>query len=835
MKKTKKSEIFLMIFIMIQPLLDCYQLYTDEIRSIFGFSPTTIIRAVFVGIFMIYVLFKTKYNKKYFWFVGYFVLLLGYLIGHFHNALAFDNSIGGQLWFNWWTEIYYLARMSIPLLMIYITYQSDIKTDTFRKAIIVASLIFAFEIIITNILKVSLTSYGGNKIIKDNIFAWFSDNKYWFKDLASKGFFNMANQISGILCMLFAINLYFAIKYSKLINLVTSTSLALAMIMIGTRVGTYGWILLTGALFIGWIFFAIIHKNKIGINFKKLAIYIIVSGLLIGLTMHSPLVAKRRTFKQQVEKAERAEKNNSTVTKKEVSIDDKIQAYHKKYSIPLTYFKELYPYVNDEEFWEKTIKLPYSVRGGNRNLQNIITRRIYERNDNKYDKLWGMGYSRFRNAKLYIEQDFVVHFFTLGIFGILLFLMPYFAIATYALLWMFKNKALRMRTSVLCGTIYLTLLLSYNSGHLMDELLVTIILGFISGFTLLDIKRSKEKLLFTRGSSKLCDIKYDKQKPFISVIVPIYNAEKYLKECLDSLVNQTLKNIEIILIDDGAKDKSGDIADEYAQKYSNVIVKHVKNGGVSKARNHGLALAKGEYITFIDSDDHLDLTTYEKMYYKAISNNLDIVGCNTNIVYPKKTVYCNSNIPLLSVANEKDKKFTLINSYAVIWNKIYNKNLLKNITFKEGSNFCEDVEFLYHVIPKANSFGNVNEYLYYYIQHEGSLTYVYDEKLYQLIDNFDGLLKLYKKEKPYKNYKDEIEYSYIRYLYGTFIKRLAKTKDKEKFADGVELVIKKVTKNYPKYKKNKYIKKLRLKNIYYKLFNKKIAKLIFIIEKNRKN
>lgn len=834
MKKTKKSEIFLMIFIMIQPLLDCYQLYTDEIRSIFGFSPTTIIRGVFVGVFIIYILFKTKYNKRYLLFIPYFVLLLGYLIGHYANALSFDNSIGGQLWFNWWTEGYYFARMAIPLLMIYLTYHSDIKTENFRKAIIVASLIFAFEIIITNVLKVSLTSYGGNKVIKDNIFGWFTSNKYWFKDLASKGFFNMANQISGILCMLFAINLYFAIKYARLIHLVTSTSLALSMIMIGTRVGTYGWVLITAVLFIGWIFFAAIHKNKIGISWKKCLVYVLVSGLLIGLTMHSPLVTKRKTFAQQIKKAEKAEKKN-TVASKKSSLNKKLTSYYKKYSISLVYLKKVYPYVNDVEFWEATIKLPYSVRGGNRNLENLITKRVYERNNNKLDKFLGIGYSRFRNAELYIEQDFKVHFYTLGIIGILLFLMPYFGVATYALCWMLKNRALRMRTTVLCGSIYLTLVLSVYSGHLMDELLVTILLGFISGFALLDIKRAKEKLIFRKESSKLCEIKYDKKKPFISVIVPIYNAEKYLKDCVDSLVNQTLKNMEIILIDDGSTDKSSNIVDSYAKKYSNVIAKHVKNGGVSKARNKGLSLAKGEYIAFIDSDDYIDLTTYEKMYYKASSNDLDIVGCNTNIIYPGRLVNCNSNIPLLSKDNENDKKITLIYSYAVIWNKIYKRKILDNITFKEGSNFCEDVEFLYHVIPKANGFGNVNEYSYNYVQHEGSLTYVYDKKLYQLIDNFDGLVKLYKKEKPYKDYKDEIEYSYVRYLYGTFIKRLSKTKDKEKFDEGVELVLEKVNKTFPNYKKNKYIKRFSLKNIYLKKFGKKVAHLVYKIEKNRKN
>jgi glycosyltransferase involved in cell wall biosynthesis len=101
------------------------------------------------------------------------------------------------------------------------------------------------------------------------------------------------------------------------------------------------------------------------------------------------------------------------------------------------------------------------------------------------------------------------------------------------------------------------------------------------------------------------------QNPLISVIVPIYNTEKYLRECLDSLINQTYKNLQIILINDGSKDKSGKICEEYAGKDSRIIYKRVENGGVSSARNKGLALATGDYYHFPDSDDYLELDTYE--------------------------------------------------------------------------------------------------------------------------------------------------------------------------------------------------------------------------------
>ena len=114
-------------------------------------------------------------------------------------------------------------------------------------------------------------------------------------------------------------------------------------------------------------------------------------------------------------------------------------------------------------------------------------------------------------------------------------------------------------------------------------------------------------------------------KPLLSVIVPIYNVEEYLEKCLDSIINQTYKNLEIILVDDGSPDKCPQICDEYAKKDDRIVVIHKENGGVSSARNLGLDIAKGEFITFVDSDDWIDETMYEKMMLKQAEENLDLV------------------------------------------------------------------------------------------------------------------------------------------------------------------------------------------------------------------
>ena len=832
MIKKFNLEKLLMIFVLLQPILDFYLLYSEKVTNIFRFSPTTIIRILFIGLFTIYLLFKIKYNKKYLWILGYLLIILIYLVFHIYNSLNFNINIGNNYVFSFVTEAFYFIRLFIPIALIFITYNAKIKERNFQKTITYVSLIFSLVIIITNILKISLTSYGGDNLILGNIFDWFLNNGYKFEDLASKGFFYSANQISAVLIMLLPINIYYAIKTSKRICIISSFCLCVSMLMIGTRVGVYGWFLIAVAVFIAWIFFSLIHKNKIGITHKKIMTYLVLFVILVVLTINCPLVLRETSTDfaaleaKNITKEIKAELYN---IKSKEEKENFIVKYCETFSIPSIYIEEIYEYKNDSNFWIETMKLPYKTRGGNRNIQNLITERIYKLNDNKNDKFLGMGYSRFRNAELYIEQDFVVHFYTLGILGIILFLAPYLVISTFSLIYMLINKTLRMKTTILCMSVYLTLAISIFSGHVLDELIVTIILGFICGYILiLTLKKDNKE------SSEIMEKKYKEKKTKLSIIVPIYNVEKYLRKCLDSLVDQTLNGIEIILIDDGSKDSSPSICDEYAKKYKNIIVKHIENSGVANARNVGLTLATGQYITFLDSDDYIESNMYELMYNKAISQKFDIVGCNVDIVYPTYNNEISSGI--LECNNDEElKKNILINSYAVIWNKIYKKSLIQGIKFKDKCNFCEDVDFLYRVLPLADSFANIDLPLHHYIQREGSLTYVYDKKLYQLIDIFDELVKLYSNDKKYKKYKEEIEYSYVRYLYATFIKRLAKTKNKIEFKKGLDIVIEKVNSTYPNYKKNKYIKKLSFKSFYLKSFNKVIANMIYITEKNKMN
>ena len=158
----------------------------------------------------------------------------------------------------------------------------------------------------------------------------------------------------------------------------------------------------------------------------------------------------------------------------------------------------------------------------------------------------------------------------------------------------------------------------------------------------------------------------------VSVIVPVYNVEKYLDKCLDSLGRQTLKDIEIIVVNDESPDNSQKIIDKYSKKYSVIHGYKKKNGGVSDARNFGIKEAKGEYIAFVDGDDYVSIDMYEKMYEKAKAGNFDVVVCDLNYVYE------DGSIKRVSSKIEKDTtniKKTYVNMYPCVWNKIYKRGL----------------------------------------------------------------------------------------------------------------------------------------------------------------
>ena len=307
----------------------------------------------------------------------------------------------------------------------------------------------------------------------------------------------------------------------------------------------------------------------------------------------------------------------------------------------------------------------------------------------------------------------------------------------------------------------------------------------------------------------------------VSVIVPVYNVEKYLDKCLNTLAKQKLKDIEVIIVNDGSPDNSQKIIDKYTKEYPNMKSYIKENGGLSDARNYGIKKAKGEYIAFLDSDDYVTEDMYKKMYEKAKSGNFDMVVCDLNYVYPNKVIPASSNVP----TDTTNIKKCMLNIYPAAWNKIFKRKLFDNgIEFKKGVWF-EDVEFIYRLLPSVKSIGTIHEHFNQYVQRDGSITNTINRKIYHYIDNWNGIIEYYKKNNLYKEYKNELEYSYVRYIYATFVKQASRY-NYDDYMEAVDTAIENVKKNFPKYRKNKYFY-TSLKGIYLVLFNRTMAKIYY--------
>jgi len=211
--------------------------------------------------------------------------------------------------------------------------------------------------------------------------------------------------------------------------------------------------------------------------------------------------------------------------------------------------------------------------------------------------------------------------------------------------------------------------------------------------------------------------------PLISVIVPIYNNEKFLPKCIDSILAQTYSHLEIILVDDGSADSSGEICDQYAQKEARVKVIHQQNQGISAARNAGIAAAKGEYISFIDSDDWVDATFIENLLQTARENNALIAVVGIYEVFPEGI--CQNQISLKpnekkvfaashgNFTAEESLELLLVKMDRYVADKLYHRSLFEYALFPVGMVY-EDIWILYRLLQRMDKVAVYNAPLYYY-------------------------------------------------------------------------------------------------------------------------
>ena len=211
----------------------------------------------------------------------------------------------------------------------------------------------------------------------------------------------------------------------------------------------------------------------------------------------------------------------------------------------------------------------------------------------------------------------------------------------------------------------------------------------------------------------------------ISIIIPVYKAEKYIERCLHSLINQTYRNLEIIIVDDASPDKSGEICEQYAKQYAHIKVFHnPTNQGVSVARNVGLEHATGNYIGFVDPDDDFSHHIFERFHDFLIQNECDLVICGRYDVYQKKPeetiLYLEKSMVLEKTIAMQMLFDDAIGSY--LWDKLFKAELWNGIRFVPGKQFAEDVFVMHHVFDKAEKIGFIAESLYYYHINDNTLS-----------------------------------------------------------------------------------------------------------------
>lgn len=214
----------------------------------------------------------------------------------------------------------------------------------------------------------------------------------------------------------------------------------------------------------------------------------------------------------------------------------------------------------------------------------------------------------------------------------------------------------------------------------------------------------------------------------VSIIVPFYNTQEYLGRCLDSIVSQTFKDYEVILIDDGSTDHSYKIAKKYKNKYKNFKLYRQENRGVASARNRGLLMAKGEYIAFVDSDDFIDKYYLKRMVCIAVRTDADIVCCNFYWVYLNKISiknYINFRTGLFS--NMKALNMIISDTFmqSYLWNKLWRRSLFVTFNEKFPDMFFEDIATSFKIVYYANKIYIMKDALYYYTQRSDSILHDY--------------------------------------------------------------------------------------------------------------
>ena len=484
---TKKFFLFFLIF---QPFLDCYLLYSDEVINFFGFSPTTILRIAIIGIYALYIYLSNKKSRKAITIYG--VIIAIYMtIHHIIGTSINNNLIYETLKYSITDEMFYLLRMLMPVGVMYIVYNLEYTKEDFKNVIKYSSIGIALILIILNISGLALTSYSYNHdTIQGTIFNWFNNNISNY-DLASKGWFNSANQISATIIIFIVMMIYYTIIDTKKKDIIILTLLIVSTMMIGTRTSTTIVVYVTFFMVIGYTVISSLLEHKFSLNKKQVSYSVFITLFALLFYGIAPIghCQSNNNYQCLFNIDTGLNSRDKIEVDKNLKYDGDTCNFLTKTPTNPEYYTKIYPCEKNLQFWDNFSKQKIYEYANNRTMEVLVTKDIYSKIDNTKINLFGMSRSRFLNAELYIEKDIYVHYYTMGIIGIILLLIvPYIVPCIILIYKIIKTKHIDYYELSLTFITALIFLASYLSGHILDELIATLYLGFTTGMLLLGMK-----------------------------------------------------------------------------------------------------------------------------------------------------------------------------------------------------------------------------------------------------------------------------------------------------------------------------------------------------------
>lgn len=319
----------------------------------------------------------------------------------------------------------------------------------------------------------------------------------------------------------------------------------------------------------------------------------------------------------------------------------------------------------------------------------------------------------------------------------------------------------------------------------------------------------------------------------ISVIIPVYNVEKYLSKCLDSVLQQDFDSYEIIAVNDGSKDSCGEILKEYSSRNEKIVVVNQENKGLGGARNSGIEKAVGEYLLFLDSDDAIKPKTLSGLYQDAIQSQADIVWCGMDYVNEAGEIISTrkANENGVKVVTQQESPLLFANdSYA--WNKLYKRKLFidNNIRFPERA-WYEDLKTLPKLVLKSEMIALSDKVCFEYLQRADSIMHVSNaDRNIEMIDAVSDVLNYYKEENAFDKYFESLEYMTVLHVLVFATLRVASINPKHELLKKFNGFVKE---NFPNYKNNAKVKTdftFRHKLIY-EFSKRKMYRALFILNK----